>query len=175
MPAIEPLPPSEAASEGADLQSFARLGDDDGVFPRILARVPGYAEAIWGAMSESLFEGNVDHRLKEIVRLQLAATAEDPYFGGLRSRPASDAGLTEERIEAGREGFDDDPGFTDAEKWALRYAHLMYREPERVNADFYAEGKRHFSEAQIMELGGLIAIHYGMQVFMRTLGTATEV
>jgi hypothetical protein len=34
----------------------------------------------------------------------------------------------------------------------------------------YADLKRHWSEAQIMELGGFIAFHYGMQVFMRTLG-----
>ena len=46
----------------------------------------------------------------------------------------------------------------------------MYREPGKLNAEFYDEGKRHYSEAQIMELGGFIALHYGLQVFMRTLG-----
>ena len=65
--------------------------------------------------------------------------------------------------------FENDPQFTEAEKWALRYAFLMYREPKKLNKDFYDEGKKHFSEAQIMELGGMIALHYGMQVFMRTL------
>jgi hypothetical protein len=35
---------------------------------------------------------------------------------------------------------------------------------------FYAEGKTHFTEAQIMELGAFIAFHYGMQAFTRTLG-----
>ena len=29
--------------------------------------------------------------------------------------------------------------------------------------------KKHFSEAQIMELGAMVALHYGLQVFMRTL------
>jgi hypothetical protein len=29
--------------------------------------------------------------------------------------------------------------------------------------------KNYYTEAQIMELGGFIAFHYGMQVFMRTL------
>lgn len=170
MAAVDPIPKSDAQTQGIDLDSFARLGDEDAVFLRILARVPGYAEAIWGAMSESLFEGNVDHRLKEIVRLQLASTAEDAYFGDLRSKEALASGLTEDHIAAGQTGFETDPDFTDAEKWALRYAWLMYRRPEQVDAGFYAEGKRHFSEAEIMELGGLIAIHYGMQVFMRTMG-----
>ena len=170
MPAIDPVDRATAEEKlGEELASFARLGDDDATFLRILAHVPNYAEALWGAMSEALFEGNVDHRLKEIIRVQLARTAGDHYFSTLRSEPALDAGLTEDDIDAGRDGFEDDPRFTDAEKWALRYAYLMYREPEKIDAAFYDEGKRHFSEAQIMEIGGLIAIHYGMDVFMRTL------
>lgn len=170
MPAIDPVDRATAEEKlGEELASFARLGDDEATFLRILAHVPNYAEALWGAMSEALFEGNVDHRLKEIIRVQLARTAGDPYFSTLRSEPAVDAGLTEDDIDAGRDGFEDDPRFTDAEKWALRYAYLMYREPEKIDAAFYDEGKRHFSEAQIMEIGGLIAIHYGMDVFMRTL------
>jgi hypothetical protein len=46
----------------------------------------------------------------------------------------------------------------------------MYRNPEQVDAAFYAEGKTHYTEAQIMEIGAFIAFHYGMQVFARTLG-----
>jgi alkylhydroperoxidase family enzyme len=102
--------------------------------------------------------------------VQLARTAGDPYFGGLRSARARAAGLDESRIEAGAGKFEDDPGFSAAEKWALRYAREMYLNPERIDATFYDEGKRHYSEAQIMELGAFIAFHYGMQAFARTLG-----
>ncbi len=169
---IDPVDPETARSAGlsARMESLAVAGDPEATFIRILAHVPGYAEALWDAMSESLMEGGVDHRLKELVRIQLARTAHDPYFADLiRSKKAQRAGLNEDDVDAASAGFEDDDRFSDAEKWALRYAHLMYRHPERVDADFYAEGKRHFTEAQIMELGGLIAIHYGMQVFMRTL------
>ena len=120
-------------------------------------------------MAEALFEGNVDHSLKEIIRIQLANKAEDPYFSSLRSKRALESGLTEERIAAGQGDFVNDPQFTDAEKWALDYAYRMYRTPETVDAAFYDEGKLLWSEAQIMEIGGLIAIHYGLQTFMRTL------
>jgi hypothetical protein len=41
-----------------------------------------------------------------------------------------------------------------------------------VDAAFYAEGKRHYTEAQIMELGAFIAFHYGMHAFARTLALA---
>ncbi len=169
---IDPVDLETARKAGlsARMESLALAGDVDATFIRILARVPGYAEALWDAMSESLMEGGVDHRLKELVRIQLARTAQDPYFSSrIRSKKAQRAGMTEDYVDAASGDFEHEDRFGDAEKWALRYAHLMYRHPERVDADFYAEGKRHFTEAQIMELGGLIAIHYGMQVFMRTL------
>jgi alkylhydroperoxidase family enzyme len=146
------------------------LGVPDAAFPRILARVPGYAKALLRALLVSHAEGNVDHRLKEVIRVQLARTAGDPYFARLRSARGRELGLDEETIAAGLGGFEDDPRFSAAEKWALRYAREMYLNPENVNTAFYAEGKRHYSEAQIMELGAFIAFHYGMQTFMRTMG-----
>jgi len=154
---------------GSRLESFSVLGDQSATFPRILARAPKYAEALWDAMAEALFEGDVDHSLKEMVRIQLATKAGDPYFSSLRSKVAMDAGLTEERIQAALGDFASDPQFSAAEKWALEYAYRLYRTPASVDAAFYEEGKRHWTEAQIMELGGLAAIHYGMQMFMRTL------
>jgi alkylhydroperoxidase family enzyme len=168
---IDPVAPDAAREAGlsARLESLALAGDEDGTFVRILAHAPRYAEALWDAMSEALMEGGVDHTLKELIRIKLARTAGDPYFSRIRSRKAIRAGMTEDDVEAACGDFERDPHFDDAERWALRYAHLMYRHPERINADFYDEGKRHFTEAQIMELGGLLAIHYGMQMFMRTL------
>lgn len=168
---IDPVAPGAARDAGlsARLESLALAGDDDATFLRILAHAPRYAEALWDAMSEALMEGGVDHTLKELIRIKLARTAGDPYFSRIRSRKAVRAGMTEDDVEAACGDFEQYPRFDDAERWALRYAHLMYRHPEQVNADFYDEGKRHFTEAQIMELGGLIAVHYGMQMFMRTL------
>ena len=145
------------------------LGVPDALFARMLARTPEYAKALLHALLVSHAEGSVDHRLKEVIRVQLARIAGDPYFAGLRSTRARELGLGEETIAAGGGEFEDDARFTGAEKWALRYAREMYLNPENVNAACYAEGKKHFSEAQIMELGAFIAFHYGMQVFMRTM------
>lgn len=170
-PVVEPL--DEAAAEDRGLGDLIEGSDAEGVpggvFVRILGHVPEYAETISDAMRESHIEGNVDHRLKEIIRIQLARTAQAPYFAGLRSSKALEEGLTEEEIDAGSADFESDPRFSDAEKWALRYAYLMYRSPEKIDGGFYEEGKKHFTEAEIMELGGMIALHYGMQRFMATL------
>ena len=167
---IKPLRLDEIGDEElkALIVRCTALGVPDENFPGILARVPNHANALLQALLHSHTEGNVDHRLKEIIRILLARTAGDAYFAGLRSKRAAKEGLDEETIEAGCGAFDADPRFDDAEKWALRYAHTLYRTPEAVDAAFYAEGKRHYSEAQIMELGAFIAFHYGMQVFMRS-------
>jgi len=174
MSRIEPL--GREAITDPELRALVerceRLGVPDALFPLILARVPDYAKAILRAMLMSHESGNVDHRLKEIVRVQLARFAGDRYFSGLRSRRAREAGLDEATIDAGSGDYDDDPRFTEAEKLALRYSDQMYLDPGKVDAAFYDELKKHYSEAQIMELGAFIALHYGMQVFMRTLDAA---
>lgn len=169
---VEPLKAEEIRDPelNALVARCTELGVPDAAFVGILARVPGYATALLRALLTSHVEGNVDHRLKEVIRLQLARIAGDPYFARLRSTRARRQGLDEETIAAGAGRFEEDPCFTAAEKWALRYAREMYLNPENVDGAFYAEGKRHYSEAEIMELGAFIAFHYGMQVFMRTMG-----
>ena len=146
------------------------LGAVDENFIRVLSQVPGYTEALFDSLTRSHVDGAVDHKLKEIIRIMLARQAGDAYFGTLRSKPAAAAGLTEEMIEAGCGDFEADARFSAPEKWALRYAKLMYTKPKSVETAFYAEGKSHYSEAEIMEIGTFIAFHYGMQVFTRAIG-----
>ncbi len=171
MPHVDMVPLESLAQ--SNLRSLVDQAQDlkvpDALFFQIMAHAPGYSEALFDALYRSHVDGNVDHKLKEIIRIRLARQAEDPYFSNLRSQAAKDAGLTEDRIEAGCGEFEKDEKFTKAEKWALRYAQYMYTRPNTEFVEFYEEGKKHFSEAEIMELGAFIAFHYGMQVFMRTL------
>ena len=176
MPHIAPLAREEI--QDRELRELIargeRLGVPDSLFPRILARVPDYAKALMRALLNSHADGAVDHKLKEIIRILLARRAGDAYFAGLRSSRALDDGLDEAAIAAGVDDYERGPRFTEAEKWALRYADQMYLNPASVDAAFYAGLKQHYTEAEIMELGAFIAFHYGMQVFMRTLAAAPE-
>ena len=173
---LPPVPRAEI--DDPALQALIARSEEAGIadsrFVRLLAHVPGYAEALHDALDRSLMEGEVDHGLKEIIRIQLARLARDPYFSAFRSKRALGAGLTEERIEAGCGDFESDDSFTPAEKWALRYGWLMYREPAKVDKAFYDEGRAHYTEAQIVELGAFIAFHYGMQIFFSTLELPAE-
>jgi hypothetical protein len=170
---IAPLP-LEAITDPEMLDLIAQgnaLGVPDNLFPRILARAPAQAKPILRAMLMSYTQGNVDHRLKEIMRVLLARFANDKYFASLRSRKAIAAGLTEQRIDEGCFEYEDDTkGFSEAEKCALRFADLMYLDAGQIDKPFYDEMKRHWSEAEIMELGSFMVCHYGMQMFMRSLG-----
>jgi alkylhydroperoxidase family enzyme len=149
------------------------LGVPDDLFARIVARSPAHAVPVMRALLMSHAQGSVDHKLKEIVRILLARFARDKYFAGLRSRKAQATGLTEQRIDEGCFAYEDDSkGFTEAEKCALRYADMMFLDAAQIDKAFYDEMKRHWSEAQIMELGAFIAFHYGMQMFMRSINAA---
>ena len=85
---IAPLP-LEAINDPEMLELIAQgkaLGVPDDVFPRLIARAPAQAKPMMRAMLMSHMQGNVDHKLKEIVRILLARFANDKYFASLRSR-----------------------------------------------------------------------------------------
>jgi len=170
---IAPLP-KEAITDPelrALMAEGAALGVPDDLFPRIIARAPEQAVPLMRALLMSHTHGNVDHKLKEIMRILLARFADDKYFASLRSNKARAMGLTETRIDDGCFAYEDDgKGFSAAEKCALRYADLMFLDANQIDKAFYDEMKKYWSEAQIMELGAFIAFHYGMQMFMRSLG-----
>lgn len=172
MTRIAPLAMSEISDpELRDLIARGEaLGVPDALFGRILARAPAQAKPLIKALLMSHAEGNVDHKLKEVIRIQLARFAGDAYFADLRSKRAKEDGLAEARINAGSEDYEDSPLFSEAEKSALRYADQMYLDPHKVDEAMYADLKQHWSEPQIMELGAFIAFHYGMQLWMRSLG-----
>jgi len=170
---IAPLP-LKAIADPEMLELIAQgkaLGVPDDVFPRLIARAPAQAKPLLRAMLMSFTQGNVDHRLKEIVRILLARFANDKYFASLRSHNARDMGLTEQRIDEGCFEYEDaSKGFSEAEKCALRFADLMYLDANQIDKAFYDDMKRHWSEAQIMELGSFMVCHYGISMFMRSMG-----
>ena len=170
---VTPLP-LEAISdpEMLELMSQARaVGVPDDLFPRIIWRAPEQAKPIMRALLMSHTQGNVDHRLKEIIRVLLARFANEKYFASLRSRKAQEMGLTERRIDEGCSQYEDDSKeFSEAEKWALRFADMLYLDASQIDKGFYDNLKKHWTEAQIMELGSFIVCHYGMQMAMRALG-----
>jgi alkylhydroperoxidase family enzyme len=173
MTRIAPLP-REAVTDPelrALMEQGEALGVVDDLFACIVTRAPDQAKPTMRALLMSFTQGNVDHRLKEIIRILLARFARDDYFASLRSKKAQAMGLTEKRIDEGCFEYEDETkGFSEAEKIALRFADLMYLDANQIDKSFYDEMKKYWTEAQIMELGSFMVCYYGMAMFMRSLG-----
>jgi alkylhydroperoxidase family enzyme len=56
------------------------------------------------------------------------------------------------------------------QKAALRYTSALVWDPEGADDAVWAELRRHFSEEQIVELGYFVALTYGQQRWIKTLG-----
>ena len=77
----------------------------------------------------------------------------------VRYAGARQAGLTETKIAA--LGNLDSDLFTPRERAALRFAELMATDHHKIDDRVFAELKRHFSEAEIVELGVSTALFVG--------------
>jgi len=64
--------------------------------------------------------------------------------------------------------------FTDAERVALEYAEAITYTDRQVDDALFAEVKRHFSEAQIVELTAAIALENFRSKFNPTLGVEAQ-
>ena len=82
MTRITPLP-REAITD-PELQALMvegeALGVPDELFARIVARARDQAAPLMRALLMSHAQGNVDHKLKEIIRILLARFAKDKIF-----------------------------------------------------------------------------------------------
>jgi len=77
--------------------------------------------------------------------------------------------LREDDIDEGIANYRDSSRFTNAEKLALRYSELMALDPDRIDAAFYDDLRRHYSEEEIVELGAFIGFNIGYHTFFGTL------
>lgn len=59
--------------------------------------------------------------------------------------------------------------FSEREKLALRYADFLKYNPQGVTPEFLAELKRHFSDAEICEIGYVMLAYSGAQNFMSSI------
>ena len=59
--------------------------------------------------------------------------------------------------------------FSAADKLALRYSELLATDPDAIDAAFFDELRRHYSEEEIVELGLFIGFNLGYHTFFGTL------
>jgi alkylhydroperoxidase family enzyme len=78
-------------------------------------------------------------------------------------------GLTEAEIQAAL-GDLDTAALPPATRAALRLADRLTEPAPTVDADFYAELRRHFDDGQILTLGAALSVASGWQRFIEAFG-----
>ncbi|MBI1392367.1 MAG: carboxymuconolactone decarboxylase family protein [Alphaproteobacteria bacterium] len=152
------------------------LGDDLGAVWDSLNRLtgePAFVEVFAGApellkfvmedfYGKIFFQGRVDQKYKQLARLYLSMSHGCMTCNKQNVPGSLEAGITQAQVDAIL-NFENGP-FDAAEKAVLRYSDQMTltNPAGRMDADLYADLRRSFNDAEICELGVVMAIIGGM-------------
>jgi alkylhydroperoxidase family enzyme len=114
-------------------------------------------------------QGVTDQAIKELCRLYISKSVQCEYCGGQRSVLAREQGATEAQVDEILD-FESSDRFDERERAALEWAMAIAWDPTLAADDLWERLHRHFSEAQLVELGHFIALTLGQQRFLKTLG-----
>jgi alkylhydroperoxidase family enzyme len=132
-------------------------------FVEVFAQAPEVLEFVMGAFYQKLFfGGQVAQRYKQLARLRLSLIHGCQTCNRQNIPGALEAGFSKAQIEAlVREDFS---GFTAAERAVIDYASqvALTNMEGKLTPELYAALRTHFPEAQILELGTVMAVISGM-------------
>ncbi len=139
----------------------------DATFFEVFASHPDLYRWYTGSFYGDVFRaGLVPRRIKELVRLRLSTVHGCRFCNQGNRLDALDAGLSEADIDALANAEASHLGA--AEKAALKLAdQMLLTNPEgRLDDALYAELRKSFSDAQILELGLVLGVLAGMAKFL---------
>jgi alkylhydroperoxidase family enzyme len=112
--------------------------------------------------------GVADHALKELCRLYVSRSVQCEYCGNQRSVKATKAGAVIEDHVLDLLNFEKSTKFNDKQKAVLAYAEAVVW---HLNTDdaFWDRLHKHFSEAELVEIGCMIGLTLGQQSWLRLL------
>ena len=151
----------------AELDRCRREGTPRPESQAIRAHVPATFWSFADTWRTVFHSGVLDHSIKELCRVYVSHSVKCEYCGNQRSIKSAKAGLMEEDYKD-LLNFEKSTRYDDRQKAALAYA-------ETITWDLPADDKlwerlyRHFSEAELVELGYFVAITMGQQRWLRTL------
>jgi uncharacterized peroxidase-related enzyme len=117
--------------------------------------------------------GTDDLGLKQLVAYVASNAAGCRYCQAHTSTHAAHAGIDPDKIEHAFE-FETHPGFSDAERAALRLARDAALQPNLVEAGHFEALRRHFDEKQIVELVAVSALFGFLNRWNDTMATELE-
>ena len=140
------------------------LPDGEGLdVVKALTLAPHFGAAI-GAYEKGVAETTLDPRLHELVRYRIALVNECTLCMGLRR---DGTGVTEELLA---QVEDPGPGFTDAERVALRFAEQFVGHSAGISDELVAQVEEHLGTAGAIELALVCGKYLAFGRFMQVLG-----
>lgn len=150
--------------EALGLQKFAnQVG--------VLAHHPALANAVMGLLRAYYHGSVVPRRYLEMAVLLVSALNRCTYCVVHHAPPALESGLTDAQLAAIENGrWDDEHLFDAVERDLLRYVHQLSTRGGRVDESLHQAMRRHFDEAQLVEL----TVRAGMCEFFNRFNEAFQ-
>lgn len=126
----------------------------------VMAHAPALAKALMVFGGKFWTQHTLPRRLLELLRLRVAFHNQCRTCMAIRYQSAVDDGLTENMVCSLEKPLEA-PDLSDAEKAAIQYADLSATNHFAINDETFANLRRHFTEAEIVELGMFIAYFIG--------------
>ena len=118
-------------------------------------------------------EESVPFQLKNLIGAVASHSAGCMYCVAHTSSNAARAGVEDEKVAAIWQ-FETSDLFSDAERAALSFAQAAAQVPNMTDEKDFAELRKHFSEFQIVEIMGVIAMFGYLNRWNDTMATALE-
>ena len=140
---------------------------------RFFAHRPELALGVAGLGGALKKHRTLPDRLVELVRLRVAFHNQCRSCMAIRYADAVADGVTEELVCSLEKPYDA-PGLTDAERVAIRYGELFATNHLAIDDALYGQLLEHFTEAQVVELGMIVAFFVGYGRLAATLHMVEE-
>lgn len=168
---VDPLSNAEVI---ALLPGMARL--DPAEMPtsyRVLAHRPEILQTFAPLVARVLGRGTVEGGLKQLLALLTSRVTGCRYCESHTGHGAAARGVDVEKLQAIWE-FETDARFSDAERAALRLARDAALIPNAVTDAHFTDLRRHFSDAQIVEIVAVASLFGFLNRFNDTLANGLE-
>ncbi len=135
--------------------------------PKLIKALAQMASAVWDKESE------VDLGFKRLVAYMASRTHGCNYSMAHAAEAAHRNGIADAKLEAVTE-YRMSPLFNEAERVALDFAVAAASQPNAVTDEMFERLKRHWNEAQIVEIAGAVALNGFLNRWNDTMAPALE-
>ena len=136
--------------------------------PKVVKALAQMASAVWDKESSEVRLG-----FKRLIATIASHTYGCNYSMAHAAEAAHRLGETDARIEAVVD-YRTSPLFTDAERAALDFAVAAASQPNAVTDELFERMKRHWSDAQIVEIAAAVALNGFLSRWNTTMAPALE-